>query len=218
MLVIKSDLEIAKAINRSKLVRQQKQVIRNGKPVMTYVWVNPDKNNKSKRKKSNSLDDFFDSLGWDDQKKELAKKSLTERQIKTDRGIFHPKDFIDASIKDDILVAARRTGIQVGMTVYHLNQYDFNDMVLYQYANYMKNEKDFEKFKNKFAGKTIENPIQIDYRLRDFAKVNKIEEDKIWKNVGGIKNLNNIEFSNDGTKVILNYKDGNKKLLEREKL
>ena len=44
MLVIKADSEIAKAINRSKLVRQQKQVIRNGKPVMTYVWVNPDKN------------------------------------------------------------------------------------------------------------------------------------------------------------------------------
>lgn len=46
ILVIRSDCEISKSINRSKLVRQQKQVIRNGKPVMTYVWVNPDKNKK----------------------------------------------------------------------------------------------------------------------------------------------------------------------------
>ena len=43
MFVIKADSEIAKAINRSKLVRVQKQVIRNGRPVNTYVWINPDK-------------------------------------------------------------------------------------------------------------------------------------------------------------------------------
>ena len=52
MFVIKADSEIAKAINRSKLVRVQKQVIRNGRPVNTYVWINPDKDKqKSGHKK-----------------------------------------------------------------------------------------------------------------------------------------------------------------------
>lgn len=45
-IVIRADSEISKAINRSKLVRVQKQVIRNGKPVITNVWINPDKNKK----------------------------------------------------------------------------------------------------------------------------------------------------------------------------
>ncbi len=44
MIVVRLDSEIAKSIkDRSKLVRVQRQVIRNGKPVMTFVWINPNK-------------------------------------------------------------------------------------------------------------------------------------------------------------------------------
>ena len=60
VLVVKADDIIAKSINRSKLVRQQKQVIRNGKPVITYVWVNPDKN----KKKTSSKKMTDEELDW----------------------------------------------------------------------------------------------------------------------------------------------------------
>lgn len=59
VLVIRSDSEIAKSINRSKLIRVQKQVIRNGRPVNTFVWVNPDKN-KAKTGHKKITDDKLD--------------------------------------------------------------------------------------------------------------------------------------------------------------
>ena len=48
--------EIAKAFkNRAHLVRTPKQVIRNGKAVMTYVWINPEKDQKKGRKASKEV-------------------------------------------------------------------------------------------------------------------------------------------------------------------
>ena len=83
MLVIKADSEIAKAINRSKLVRQQKQVIRNGKPVITYVWVNPDKNKQKtghKKLSDAELDRaYFNAIQSGNM--ELVQKMVKDRAI-----------------------------------------------------------------------------------------------------------------------------------------
>lgn len=68
--VIRADSEVAKAIkNRSKLVRQQKQIIRNGKAVMTYVWVNPDKDKKTVKHSKTPSDAELDKLYFDAIKK-----------------------------------------------------------------------------------------------------------------------------------------------------
>ncbi|MBO6105044.1 MAG: hypothetical protein J6O99_04025 [Methanobrevibacter sp.] len=83
VLVIKADCDISKSINRSKLVRQQKQVIRNGKPVMTYVWVNPDKNKKksaSRKMTDEELDKaYFDAIK--NGNAELVQKMVKDRAI-----------------------------------------------------------------------------------------------------------------------------------------
>ena len=83
VLVIKADCDISKSINRSKLVRQQKQVIRNGKPVMTYVWVNPDKNKKksaSRKMTDAELDKaYFDAIK--NGNAELVQKMVKDRAI-----------------------------------------------------------------------------------------------------------------------------------------
>lgn len=83
VLVVKADDSIAKSINRSKLVRQQKQVIRNGKPVITYVWVNPDKNKKGS--KSHKMTDteldkaYFNAIKSGNA--ELVQKMVKDRAI-----------------------------------------------------------------------------------------------------------------------------------------
>lgn len=60
MIVVRLDSEIAKSIkDRSKLVRVQRQVIRNGKPVMTFVWINPNKlqpKKKTRKTVENDID------------------------------------------------------------------------------------------------------------------------------------------------------------------
>ena len=83
MFVIKADSEIAKAINRSKLVRQQKQVIRNGKAVTTYVWINPDKNKKKSSRKKNT-DEELDAAYFNAIKSgnmDLVQKMVKDRAI-----------------------------------------------------------------------------------------------------------------------------------------
>lgn len=82
--VIKADTEIAKAIrNRSKLVKQQKQIIRNGKAVLTYVWVNPDKD-KKKTKPAKMTDKELDQMYFNAIKAgntELVQKLVQDRAI-----------------------------------------------------------------------------------------------------------------------------------------
>lgn len=83
-LVVNSNDDISKSINRSKLVRQQKQIIRNGKPVMTYVWVNPDKN-KNKTKHKNTIDEELDRKYMDAIKKgdiETVRKMVYDKAEK----------------------------------------------------------------------------------------------------------------------------------------
>lgn len=83
--VISTDSEIAKAIkNRSKLVRQQKQIIRNGKPVITYVWVNPDKDNKKGKPAKKLTDKELDNMYFNAIKSgntELVQKLVKDRAI-----------------------------------------------------------------------------------------------------------------------------------------
>lgn len=83
VLVIKADETICKSINRSKLVRVQKQVIRNGRPVNTFVWVNPDKN-KPKSKGHKMTDEELDNAYFKAIKEgnaELIQKMVTDRAI-----------------------------------------------------------------------------------------------------------------------------------------
>ena len=77
VFVVKENDVIAKSINRSKLVRVQKQVIRNGRPVTTYIWINPDKNKpKSKGHKmtDEELDNAYDALADIKATREVARK------------------------------------------------------------------------------------------------------------------------------------------------
>lgn len=77
-------IHLEKSINRSKLVRQQKQIIRNGKPVITNVWVNPDKDKKSGKGRFFSKDElidrtYFDAIKHGDMK--LVQEMVKERAI-----------------------------------------------------------------------------------------------------------------------------------------
>ena len=76
-------IKMNKSINRSHLVRQQKQVVRNGKIITTYVWVNPNKNqnkiNKTKMSDAQLDKTYFNAIKNGDI--ELVQKMVKERAI-----------------------------------------------------------------------------------------------------------------------------------------
>ena len=79
---VRLDSEIAKSINRSHLVRQQKQVIRNGRAVITYVWVNPNKLNNKKSMANNDAEldrKYLAAIKSGDM--ELVQKMVSDRAI-----------------------------------------------------------------------------------------------------------------------------------------